>query len=173
MSKAFTKESDGEFEEALPEPSDPLPPGVKNYVTPEGAEKLRDELRRWLEVIRPKAAEAKGKPGEPASRRRRLEAIDRRIHFLQDRVASMVVVRATEPDELCVRFGASVTVRDRDGNEKSYRIVGVDESDPAAGRVSFLSPIAKALISAGVGDVVSLKLPDGETELEVLGIVYR
>ena len=168
MSKAFTKESDeSPFDDLYPEPRDPLPPGVKNYVTPEGGEALRTELSRLEGEVRPGAASGKG-----ADRKRRLEAIDRRIQFYRDRVANMVVVDLDSQEQDSVRFGATVTVADGEGNEKRYRIVGVDESDPATGKISWISPIAKALISAKVGDVVTLELPEGSVELEILEIEY-
>ena len=182
MSKAFTKESDeGGFDEVIPEPKDLLPPGTKNYVTPEGAEALRTELTRLEDVLRPQvagkkgAAGAKGKAaveGQSLSPKARLAAIDRRIQFLRDRVGNMVLVDPKSQDQDSVHFGATVTVADPEGNERVYKIVGVDESQPAQGRVSFISPVAKALISAREGDVVTFDLPSGETELEVLSIVY-
>lgn len=160
MSKAFTKESDeGPFDDAHLEPKDPLPPGVKNYVTPEGASALREELSRLEHQKQPKSKKAEG--------------FDKRIQFLRDRVANMVVVDPGSQDKDSVRFGAFVTVADGEGNEKKYHIVGVDESDPTGGKISWISPIAKALISARVGDVVTLELPDGNTELEILEIEYR
>jgi transcription elongation factor GreB len=169
MSKAFTKESeDGPFDEVYPEPKDLLPPGVKNYVTPDGAAALRAELARLEGEVRARVGAEKG-PG----RKQRLEALDRHIQFLRDRVANMVVVDPSSQEQDSVRFGASVTVADEDGNEKLYQIVGVDESDPAKGKISWISPIAKALISAKKGDVVTLEVPDGDVELEILEIEYR
>jgi transcription elongation factor GreB len=168
MSKAFTKESDeGRGDEAHPELKDPLPPGVKNYVTPEGAALLRQGLAR-LE------SELKSRSGEKgAAARKKLEALERRVQFYRDRVANMTIVDPGSQDKDSVHFGATVTVADEEGNEKSYHIVGVDESDPSKGKISWISPIAKALISARVGDVVTLELPDGSAELEVLQIEYR
>lgn len=181
MSKAFTKESDdGSFDEVIPEPKDPLPPGAKNYVTPEGAEALRAELRRLEEVVRPRVAGAKRQrsetesavEGKSLSPKTRLAAVDRRIQFVGDRIASMVVVDPKAQDQDSVHFGAAVTVADEEGNERVYKIVGVDESEPAEGRVSFISPIGRALISAREGDAVTVELPDGSIELEVLEIDY-
>jgi len=169
MSKAFTKESDeGPGNEVPLEPKDPLPAGVKNYVTPEGAAALREELSRLEREPRPKAPRDADKAA-----RKRLEALERRVQFLRDRVANMTVVDIGSQDKDSVHFGANVIVADEEGNEKSYRIVGVDESDPAKGKISWISPIAKALISARVGDVVTLELPDGNAELEILQIDYR
>jgi len=181
MSKAFTKESDeGPFDEVIPEPKDLLPPGAKNYVTPEGAEALRAELKRLEEVVRPQMVRAKGGgkkassavEGKSLSPKTRLAAIDRRIQFFRNRVANMAVVDPKSQDQDSVHFGATVTVADAEGNEKIYKIVGVDESEPSKGRVSFISPIGKALISAREGDCVRLDLPDGTIELEVLEIEY-
>jgi transcription elongation factor GreB len=166
MSKAFTKESDeGPESDVHLDFKDPLPPGVKNYVTPEGAQALRQELARLESEPRPKGADKASK--------KRAEALERRLQFLRDRVANMTVVDTGTQDKDSVHFGATVTVADEDGNEKSYRIVGVDESDPSSGKISWISPIAKALISARVGDVVTLELPDGNAELEILSIEYR
>ena len=166
MSKAFTKESDDPGNDVHTDFKDPLPPGVKNYVTPEGAEALRKELARLESEPRPKSSSDRAV-------RKRLEALDRRLQFFRDRVANMTVVDLGSQDKDSVHFGATVTVADEEGNEKSYRIVGVDESDPAKGKISWISPIAKALISARVGDVVTLELPDGNAELEILQIEYR
>jgi transcription elongation factor GreB len=169
MSKAFTKESqEGPFDEVHPEPKDLLPPGTKNYVTPEGAAALRAELERLEGEVRSRVAAEKG-----TGRKQRLEALDRHIQFMRDRVANMVVVDPRSQEQDSVRFGATVTVADAEGNEKVYRIVGVDESDPAKGKISWISPVAKALISAKRGDVVTLELPDGNVELEILEIEYR
>ena len=110
--------------------------------------------------------------GKSLSPKTRLAAIDRRIQFLKDRIGNMVVVDPKGQDQDSVHFGATVTVADADGNERVYKIVGVDESEPSKGWVSFISPIGKALISAREGDEVRLELPDGNVELEVLEIEY-
>jgi transcription elongation factor GreB len=177
MSKAFTKESDdGPFDEAIPEPRDLLPEGAKNYVTEEGAKALEDELAHLEQVLRPQAVKAsKGKGAEPQgalSPKRRLEAIDRRARFLRNQIANMVIVDLRNQDPESVHFGARVTVADEEGHERAYQIVGVDESDPAHGKISWISPIGKALISTRVGDIVRIELPDGASELEVLEIEY-
>ena len=135
-------------------------------MTPEGADALRDELSRLEREPRPRS-------GGDKARKKALEALERRLQFLRERVANMTVVDLGSQDKDSVHFGATVTVADEEGNEKSYRIVGVDESDPGKGKISWISPIAKALISARVGDVVTLELPDGNAELEILQIDYR
>lgn len=178
MNKAFTRESDESFEDVVPEPKDLLPPGVKNYVTPEGAELLRNELKHLVELERPRVADdgirEVGPEGDGSKvKRKRLQAIDRRIVFLRDRVASMEVVDPRKGSGDQVRFGATVTVVDEEDNEKTYKIVGVDEADPSLGKVSWLSPIAKALMGAREGDVVALDLPKGRAELEVKVIDYH
>jgi transcription elongation factor GreB len=175
MNKAFTRESDESFDDPIPDPKDLLPPGTRNYVTPQGAELLRMELKNLVEIERPRVSDGKlreaGPEGDASkAKRKRLQAIDRQIVFLRDRVANMEVVDPQKGKTDRVRFGVTVTVMDEDEKEKSYRIVGVDEADPSAGKVSWLSPIAKALIGARVGDVVSLRLPKGDVELEVLEI---
>ncbi len=177
MNKAFTKESDDPFDEIIPEPKDLLPPGAKNYVTPQGAEQLRSELERLTEVERPRIAKGDLHEAGPvgdveAAQRRRLDAIDRRIRFLRDRVSNMELVDPKGQLDDRVRFGASVTVWDEDDNEKTYRIVGVDEADPGSGKVSWLSPIAKALIGGAEGDIRRVELPQGEVELEIVKIAY-
>lgn len=177
VNKAFTKESDDSFDDIIPEPKDLLPPGVKNYVTPEGAEQLRSDLRHLSDVERPRVATGDVREAGPvgdaeAAKRRRLDAIDRRIRFLRDRVQNMEVVDTKGQSTHRVRFGASVTVRDEEDVEKTYRIVGVDEADPAAGKISWLSPIAKALIGRAEDDVVKVQLPQGEVELEIVDIKY-
>lgn len=177
MNKAFTKESDDSLDDIVPEPKDLLPPGVKNYVTPEGAEQLRSDLRHLTDVERPRVATGDVREAGPvsdadAAKRRRLEAIDRRIRFLRDRLHNMEVVDTKGESTDRVRFGASVTVRDEEDIDKTYRIVGVDEADPAAGKVSWLSPIAKALIGSAEEDIVKVQLPQGEVELEIVTITY-
>lgn len=165
MSKAFTRESDDAPEEPSSRPFGPeLPPGVRNYVTPEGARRLQEEIDRLARVDRPAAAAA----GDAAA----LREIDRRLAFLQRRAeVSEMVDPATQPaDE--VRFGATVVVRDEAGVERRYRLVGIDEADPTRGDVSWLSPIARALLGARAGDDVTWRSPRGDEELEVVRVSY-
>jgi len=177
VNKAVTKESDDSFDDVVPEPKDLLPPGVKNYVTPKGAEQLRSELKYLTDVERPRVVTGDVREAGPvgdakAAKRRRLDVIDRRIRFLRDRVNNMELVDPKGQKADRVRFGASVTVCDESDNEKTYRIVGVDEAEPGAGKVSWLSPIAKALIGGAEGDVRRVELPQGEVELEIVKIEY-
>lgn len=169
MSKAFTREDDGADEPILPRLPSPLPPGVKNYMTPAGARRMREELDRLVQVARPKLVA----PGATNETRRELQALDQRIAYLHDSLHSAVVVDPpTSPDDQ-VRFGCTVTVRDKAGTESSYRLVGVDETDVDLGWVSWRSPIARALLNAKVGRRVRLKLPGGDEELEVIGVRYE
>ena len=167
MSKAFTREDD------LPDPGlpfrivSPLPPGASNYVTPDGAERLRAELNRLLEVERPRAAAL----GDPSAREQ-LATVEQRIRHLQHSLQSAVVVSPPLDQPQQVRFGATVTVRHPAGEESTYRIVGIDEADPDRGWVSWISPIARALLNAQRGQKVRLKLPSKEEQLEVVHIDY-
>src|SRR3954464_887215 len=168
MSKAFTRESD-----ELPEapvivrlPSASLPPSAKNYLTPDGCDRLRKELEHSMEVERPRVAALP----EAHDSKRQLIALDQRIRDLQHSLQTAVVVHPPVEAMDQVRFGATVTVRESNGEASSYRIVGVDETDLDQNWVSYLSPIARALINARVGQRVRLKLPAGEKELEIISI---
>ena len=170
MSKAFTRESDdGPDLPAVPRQPSPLPPGAKNYLTPEGARRLREELDRLVTVERPRIAPS---PHDNDAKRL-LQGLDHRILYLQQSLQSAVVVPPPVAPEDRVRFGATVTVRERSGGESRYRIVGVDETDVDRGWVSWLSPIAKALLYARLGQRVRCQLPSGEEELEIVGIGYE
>lgn len=169
MSKAFTREDD------LPDPGTPrrvpsaLPPGAKNYLTPEGAKRLTAELNGLIQTERPQALAAA--PDQRTSER--LQALDERIHHLRTSLESAVVVGPPKEDVDRVRFGASVSVRTGpDGDVTRYRIVGIDETDVERGWISWVSPIARALLSGRVGDHVRLELPSGEKELEIVDIAY-
>jgi len=147
----------------------PLPPGMKNYLTPAGSRRLQAELTSLLEVKRPPllaAARADGDAKLP------LQMLEQRIAYLQEslRLAEVVPPPATGDDR--VRFGATVTVRERSGAETRYRIVGVDETELDRNWVSWLSPIARVLLNARLGQTVSFKFPSGQTELQVVKIEY-
>ena len=169
MARAFTRESDNEsLDEIVVEPKEVLPPGVKNYITPEGATRLRTDLRNLVDE-RPRLREAIGEEPEPADKKR-LRELDRKIRYLDERVSELEIVEPPDKIPDRVVFGARVTVADEDGNEKSYRISGVDETDPDNGMISWISPIARALTSREVGDEVQLDLPRGRVVLEILKI---
>lgn len=153
-----------------------------NYLTPAGAKKLQDELRQLAAVERPKVvqevadAAAQGDRSENAEYiygKKRLREIDRRIRFLTKRLEAAVIVRPDEVKEGEVRFGATVELEDEDGGRKTYTLVGPDESDPASGKLSFKSPLGRALMKRKVGDVVTVQRPAGEIELEILAIRYE
>jgi transcription elongation factor GreB len=170
MSKAFTREeNDGPDIPDLPPLSSALAPGAKNYITAAGAQKLREELQRSIEVTRPSLANSSDDPDA----KRQLARLDQRIMQLEESLqAAEIVVPPDDPAEV-VRFGATVTVRESDGSEASYRIVGVDEIDLDRGWVSWLSPVAKALLNSKRGQRVRFKVPSGEETLEIVDIRYE
>ena len=141
--------------------------GVTNYVTPRGLALLRDELAR-LRVDRGRLESNAEAPDGP----RELATTMARVAELEDRIARAHLVERLETFAPAgqVRFGATVRVRAEDGGERTYEIVGVDEADIAAGRVAFVAPIARALLGKRVGDVITLRTPRGEEELEVISI---
>ena len=180
MSKAFTREQDGAEEDEL-EPEPMQPQGVKNYITPAGYARMKAELKQLLDVERPEVVSIvhwaasngdRSENGDYIYGKKRLREIDRRIRFLIKRleIAEVVDSRGKEQDQ--VFFGATVSVRDSAGRARSISIVGMDEVDPARGRVSWISPIARALLKARVGDSVTLRSPAGVEELEVEEIRY-
>jgi transcription elongation factor GreB len=180
MSRAFVSESDSQFqEEEVPPIKIPLPPGASNYMTPEGAGRLREELAALADAERPRVAAALTRlltPGggpdreQLSAHRRRLREIDRRIEYLRAMLARIEVVDPARERGDRVLFGATVTVQGPDARFRKYRIVGVDESDPAAGRISWISPLGKALLGRHEGERVGLKLPEGESSLLIMKI---
>jgi transcription elongation factor GreB len=180
MSKAFVKDSDDESE--LPDEEPVLPAGVRNYMTPEGHRRMQDELRRLAREERPKTVDIvawaagngdRSENGDYLYGKQRLREIDRRIRFLTKRLESAEVVdprQQTRRDQ--VFFGASVTYANRHGAEKTVTIVGIDEADLDRGQVSWISPIARALLKAHEGDTVELRTPAGPEQIEVLEIRY-
>ena len=181
MSKAFTRETDGDDDDLQADaPAHPV--GFKNYITPAGYARLNAELKRLWEDERPKLVETitwaasngdRSENGDYIYGKRRLRQIDSRIRFLSKRLDSAEVVDHKGRDQNRVYFGATVTVADEDGNERTVSIVGIDELDPARGRVSWISPIAKALMKAEVGDTVTLRTPKGNEQIEVVDIRYE
>ena len=182
MSKAFTKESDSSDDDELAEPELALPTGSKNYITPQGYVRLRDELLELMDVDRPKVVEAvhwaakngdRSENGDYLYGKKRLREIDRRIRFLTRRLE---IAEITDPsvhhggDQ--VFFGATVRYVDDSGEERSVTIMGIDEADSAKAEVSWISPVARALLKAREGDVVRLMTPGGVHEIEVLSISY-
>jgi transcription elongation factor GreB len=179
MSKAFTRESDSSDDEPEVEPQQPQ--GVKNYITPAGHARLKSELKSLVEVERPELvktvawAASNGDRSENADYiygKRRLREIERRIRYLMKRLEIAEVVDPRDQDQDRVFFGATVVYRDGKGEEQTVSIVGTDEVDPARRRVSWVSPIAKALLKAREGDTVTVNTPSGREDIEVLEIRY-
>jgi transcription elongation factor GreB len=180
MSKAFTKESD--IEEELDDAPAPLPAGSKNYITPEGFQRMQDELKQLWRVERPKVVEVvswaagngdRSENGDYIYGKKRLREIDRRVRFLTKRLEIAEVVdpaRQTNRDR--VYFGATVTYVDSQDRERTVRIVGIDETDADAGDISWISPLARALARTQEGDVVEVRTPGGIETAEVIGIRY-
>ncbi|MEP7303503.1 MAG: transcription elongation factor GreB [Caldimonas sp.] len=183
MSKAFTRESDADESDADDEVAPPaLPAGARNYLTPAGYRRLRAELMHLLDDDRPKVVETvswaakngdRSENGDYLYGKKRLREIDRRIRFLTKRldvaeVADPALHRGNEQ----IFFGATVTYANARGEENTVTITGVDEADSLRGDVSWVSPIARALIKARVGDEVQLLTPGGPETLEVLAVRY-
>ncbi|MGD9952784.1 MAG: transcription elongation factor GreB [Burkholderiales bacterium] len=178
MSKAFVRESGAEEEAAAPAPQSPA---GRNYITPAGFARLRAELRQLIEVERPEVVRTvswaasngdRSENGDYLYGKRRLREIDRRVRFLIKRLESATVVDNAGRDTDQVFFGASVRVCARDGVERTLAIVGADEVDAARGRVSWISPVARALLKARAGEVVTLATPGGREELEIVDVSY-
>ena len=183
MSKAFTKETDADEDDdgaadALP----PLPAGGKNYITPHGYARLRDELLVLMDVERPKVVEAvhwaakngdRSENGDYIYGKKRLREIDRRIRFLTKRLE---IAEVTDPSvhhgKDQIFFGATVRYADGEGEQRSITILGIDEAESRNAQVSWISPIARALLKAREGDVVQLVTPGGVQEIEVLSVAY-
>ena len=179
MSKAFVKES--ELDEELAPAAEAEAPPAKNYITPAGYARLEAELRHLVEVERPEVVRTvtwaasngdRSENGDYLYGKKRLREIDRRVRFLIKRLESAEVVDNAGRDGEQVFFGARVRMRCADGGERSVTIVGADEVDPARGRISWQSPIAKALLKARDGDVVRLETPGGAEQLEILDVQY-
>jgi transcription elongation factor GreB len=183
MSKAFTKETGTDDEDDLDDDAPALPAGAKNYMTQAGFEALRREYRALLHVERPKIVEVvawaagngdRSENGDYLYGKKKLREIDRRVRFLSKRLEIAEVVdpaRRTNFDQ--VFFGATVTYAREDDSEHTITIVGIDEADVDKGQVSWISPIARALLKARVGDMVDIRTPTGKETIEVLKIGYE
>lgn len=180
MSKAFTKESDDSDEDDLSLP--PLPAGGKNYITPKGYARLRDELLDLIDNERPKVVEVvhwaasngdRSENGDYLYGKKRLREIDRRIRFLTKRLEiAEVVDPSLHAGSDQVFFGATVTYVDDEGEERTVTIVGIDEADSRELQVSWISPVARALLKSRVGDQVQLPTPGGVRNLDVVDVRY-
>ena len=182
MNKAFVRETDGEDEEEL-QPSLVLPAGIRNYISPAGHARLKSELEELVKRERPHIVEIvswaasngdRSENGDYIYGKRRLREIDRRIRFLTKRLEIAEIVdplRQGNNDQ--VFFGASVTVADVDGVENTYTIVGVDETDAARGYISWISPLARAVIKSREGDSVRFQSPLGVREIDIVAVEYK
>ena len=181
MSKAFTKENDAVEDDDV-EAEAAQPAGVKNYISPAGYARLRAELAQLWEVERPKLVETvswaagngdRSENGDYLYGKKRLREIDRRVRFLSRRMEFAEVVQNIGHDPERVFFGATVTVMNRRGEERTVTIVGMDEVDPARGRVSWIAPVAKALLRAREGDRVTVRTPAGVEDLDIVEVRYE
>ncbi len=181
MNKAFTKESDDEPEK--PEQTNALPAQLKNYMTPYGFAQLREELRYLLRDERPKIVETvrwaagngdRSENGDYIYGKRRLREIDRRVRYLTKQIESAVIVDPQQQKNLTrVFFGATLTYQQKNGNQQTVKLVGIDEADLAKNKISWISPIAKALLKSQVGDIIEFNTPAGIEIIEVLSIEYK
>ncbi|MDQ6654535.1 MAG: GreA/GreB family elongation factor [Verrucomicrobiota bacterium] len=167
MSRAFVRESDDRPELPLARQAAALPAGARNYITPDGAARLREELRRLVEIERPRFSAT-----DDPEAKRQLLVLAQRIQQLEASLQAAEVVPLPEGAADVVRFGASVTIRRATGDEDEYRIVGIDEIDLDRGWVSWASPIARALLNARAGERVRFKFPSGEEQIEVVSVRY-
>lgn len=183
MSKAFTKETETDDEDDLVDDTPALPAGTKNYMTQAGFEALRREYRDLLHVERPKIVEVvswaagngdRSENGDYLYGKKKLREIDRRVRFLSKRLEIAEVVDPAQRTNFGqVFFGATVTYVREDDSEHTITIVGIDEADVDKSQVSWISPIARALLKARVGDTVDIRTPSGKETIEVLKIVYE
>jgi transcription elongation factor GreB len=181
MSKAFVRETEDDDEAPLVAQA-PAPDPARNYISPAGYARLRAELKQLVELERPEVVRTvswaakngdRSENGDYLYGKKRLREIDRRVRFLIKRLEAAVVVESAGKDTDQIFFGATVSLKARtDGNERTVTIVGLDEVDPAKGRISWISPVAKALIKAREGDKVALKTPGGTEGLEILEVRY-
>jgi transcription elongation factor GreB len=182
MNKAFVKETTDDDLDDAPQGATPIPPGTKNYMTPAGHREMREEMLKLLDVERPAVvkmvswAASNGDRSENADYiygKRRLREIDRRIYFLTKRLDIAEVVDSSRQENVDqVFFGATVRYANQDGEEQTVMIVGVDEVDMDKQQISWISPVARALLKARVGDTVTLHTPVGPQQLDILDVHY-
>jgi len=180
MNKAFVKESDGDDDDELALPA--IPAGTKNYMTPAGHKRIKDELLHLIDVDRPEVVRIvhwaasngdRSENGDYIYGKRRLREIDRRIRFLTKRLDIAEVVDPTiHHGNDQIFFGATVTYENQDGIEHTVTIVGIDELDPLNGKISWISPVARTLTKAREGDEVTLQTPAGVEQLTILAVSY-
>ncbi|NGM88288.1 transcription elongation factor GreB [Parapusillimonas sp. SGNA-6] len=181
MNKAFVKESEDDDDDLAPE-SLKLPAGTKNYITTQGYQRMREELAYLMTEERPSVVQVvswaasngdRSENGDYLYGKKRLREIDRRMRFLTKRLEiAEVVDPAQQPNKDQIFFGATVVYSDKEGEEFRVTIVGVDEAEPLQGKISWISPVARALLKAREGDTVTLRTPAGVDELDVLEVIY-
>jgi transcription elongation factor GreB len=182
MNKAFVKEADGDEDEEALALAQAIPAGAKNYITPAGYQRIKDELLQLIDVERPEVVKVvhwaasngdRSENGDYIYGKRRLRQIDGRIRFLTKRMdAAAVVDPSVHHGNDQIFFGATVRYSTAAGEEHTVTIVGIDELDPLKGKISWVSPVARALTKAREGDLVTLQTPLGPEELEVLSVEY-
>jgi transcription elongation factor GreB len=180
MNKAFVKETDddGDIDGVVPQ----VPAGTKNYITPAGYQRIKDELLRLIDVERPEVVRIvhwaasngdRSENGDYIYGKRRLREIDRRIRFLTKRLdIAEIVDPSVHHGSDQIFFGATVTYENQGGEKYTVTIVGVDEIDPLNGKISWVAPVARALTKAHEGETVTLQTPAGIEELEILEVRY-
>jgi transcription elongation factor GreB len=185
MNKAFTREPDVSDDEDDVEALSSLPLGARNYMTPGGFARLSAELEHLVQKERPELVATvawaagngdRSENGDYIYGKKRLREIDRRIRFLIKRLDAAEVVDPAVPREEetagQVFFGATVEVRNARGEPRTVSIVGVDEIDTARGYISWVSPMARALLKAREGDTVTLRTPAGAEEIDIVEVRY-
>lgn len=182
MNKAFVKESENDDDDDLGPDAVQLPAGTKNYITAQGYARLRQELAHLMTEERPSVVQVvswaasngdRSENGDYLYGKKRLREIDRRMRFLTKRLEiAEVVDPATQPNKEQAFFGATVVYSDKAGEEFRVTIVGVDEAEPLRGKISWISPVARALLKAREGDTVTLRTPAGIDELDILEVIY-
>ena len=182
MNKAFVKESENDDDEDAVALAQAIPPGAKNYITPAGYQTIKDELLQLIDVDRPEVVRIvhwaasngdRSENGDYIYGKRRLREIDRRIRFLTKRMDSAFIVDpSVHHGNDQVYFGATVTYLNKAGEAHTVNIVGIDELDPLKGKISWVSPVARALTKAREGDLITLETPQGSEELEIVSVSY-
>ena len=183
MNKAFVKESEESDEDDAPAAAaESVPGGTSNYMTPRGHAAIRAEFEQLVKIERPALVQVvswaagngdRSENGDYIYGKKRLREIDRRIRFLSKRLETAVVVDPAAQENVDqVFFGATVVICDAEGEEACYQIVGIDEANASEGRISWISPLAKALIKAREGDQVRFESPAGWREIDILEVRY-
>lgn len=182
MNKAFVKEPEGDEEEDDLPGAPALPAGAKNYMTPAGHRALREEFEKLVKLDRPHLVQVvawaasngdRSENGDYIYGKKKLREMDKRLRYLTKRLDNAEIVDPTRQANLeQIFFGATVTVFDAEV-EVTYQIVGIDEADPATGRISWISPLARALMKAREGDIVKFQSPAGVREIEIMAILYE